>query len=134
MLAQQVMNGTDIAFSEIQLRYELYVFLYIHAQVEDKEEAENLCQDTFLNALEALREKRYTPEEHFSAWLLGIAANVVSDWKRHKVNQPHEQLNEEMEEETDAPTITYSDPHLQKVLGKALAKLNTTNCTILIMQ
>ena len=133
MLAQQVMNGTDIAFSEIQLRYELYVYLYILPQIEDKEEAENLCQDTFMKALDALRKKHYTAEEHFSAWLLGIADNLISDWKKHKINDPHEQLSEEMEEETPAPTITYSDPHLQALLGKQLAKFNTTNTSILIM-
>jgi RNA polymerase sigma-70 factor (ECF subfamily) len=127
------MSGTDIAFSEIQLRYELYVYLYIRSNVDNDAAAENLCQDTFVEALLALREKRYTPEQHFSAWLLGIATHLISDWKKHKINQPHEPLSEEMEEETAAPVITYSDPHLQKLLGKALEKLNATDCAILIM-
>jgi RNA polymerase sigma factor (sigma-70 family) len=130
---QQVLNGREIAFSEIQLRYELYVFLFILSRVDDKEEAENLTQDTFVKALVSLRAKRYKAEGHFSAWLLGIAENAVNDYHKHKINEPHALLSEEMEEVLPAPAITYSDPHLQKLLGKALEKLNAEDCTILIM-
>jgi RNA polymerase sigma factor (sigma-70 family) len=131
------MNGAAIAFSELQLRYELYVFLFIIGQVKDKEEAENLCPDTFLKAWEALRKKRYTPEDHFSAWLLAIATHVVNDWKKHKMNRPHEQFTEEMQEQIEEgnpiPVITYSDPYLKELLGKALAKIEAKDYTILMM-
>ena len=130
---QEILDGKEIAFSEIQLRYELYIYVYVLAQVNDAEEAENLTQDTFLKALVALREKRHTPQQHFAAWLLSIATHVINDWKKHKINAPHEQLSEELEDETPAPVITYSDPNLKKLLGKALEGLNADDCTILIM-
>ena len=58
------------------------VYAYVAHRVRDREEAQDLTADVFHQALASLPrfEWRGLP---FAAWLLGIAANVVSDrWQR----------------------------------------------------
>jgi RNA polymerase sigma factor (sigma-70 family) len=126
------MQHSETAFNELQLRHELKVYLFIRSHILRNEDAENLCQDTFLKALHALRHKLYVPQEHFLAWLLAIAANEVHDFIKHKINTTKAQMDEGLEETLPAPPITYSDPHLRALLGRALDSLNEKNKHILI--
>jgi len=63
------------------------VYAYIARRVRDREEAQDLAAEVFHQALAGLPrfEWRGLP---FVAWLLGIAANVLSDRWQHKARHP----------------------------------------------
>lgn len=70
--------------SEIELiyrRYGDYIYGYIYGMVQNKSEAEDLLQDTFVKVM-----KSNTNEiENMKSWLITIARNTIYDhWRREK--------------------------------------------------
>src|SRR5690606_12341171 len=70
------------AYRELIGRYERPVFSLIYRLVRDREQAEDLAQDTFIKVLNAL--DRYNPSYKFSSWILKIAHNTALDRLRKK--------------------------------------------------
>src|SRR5918911_4115421 len=79
VLAQQ---GRDEAFRELVRRYERPVFSLIYRMVRDREQAEDLAQETFIKVLNHI--DRYRPEFKLSSWLFKIANNVTIDYLRKR--------------------------------------------------
>jgi RNA polymerase sigma-70 factor, ECF subfamily len=78
-LAQQ---GRDEAYRELIGRYERPVFSLIYRMVRDREQAEDLAQETFIKVLNNI--EKYSPEYKFSSWLFKIANNQAIDAMRRK--------------------------------------------------
>src|SRR5574338_397284 len=68
-------RGSDAAYRELVRRYERPVFSLIYRMVRDRELAEDLTQETFIKALNALAS--YRPEFKFSSWIFKIANNAA---------------------------------------------------------
>src|ERR1044071_9023470 len=78
-LAQQ---GRESAYRELIRRYERPVFSLIYRMVRDRELAEDLAQETFVKALNAI--ESYRPEFKFSSWIFKIANNAAIDQLRRR--------------------------------------------------
>ena len=78
-LAQE---GREAAFRELVRRYERPVFSLIFRMVRDRELAEDLAQETFVKALNAI--DSYRPEFKFSSWIFKIANNAAIDHLRRR--------------------------------------------------
>ena len=78
-LAQE---GREAAYRELVRRYERPVFSLIIRMVRDREQAEDLSQETFIKVLNHI--DRYRPEFKFSSWLFKIANNVAIDHLRRR--------------------------------------------------
>jgi len=78
----RALQGEEGAYREILSRYQRPVFSLILRMVQNREEAEDLAQDAFLKAFQAL--ERYNPEYRFSSWLFKIAHNVTVDHLRKR--------------------------------------------------
>lgn len=76
------LGGHEWAYRDLVRRYERPVFSLIYRMVRDRERAEDLSQDSFVKALNAL--KSYRPEYKFSSWIFKIANNVSIDHLRKK--------------------------------------------------
>jgi RNA polymerase sigma-70 factor (ECF subfamily) len=76
-LVRGALAGSEPAFREIVLRYQRPVFGVIVRVVRDQARAEELAQDTFVRAFQALR--TYDQTRRFAAWLLTIAHHVAID-------------------------------------------------------
>ena len=68
----------------MQLLWESYsqsIFLYACAKLEDQEEARDVCQDAFLQAMEWLVKNpgQVPTKVNFPAWLRRIARNIIID-------------------------------------------------------
>lgn len=81
-VVQRARGGEETAYRELLRRYQGPVFSLIYRMVRDRALAEDLAQDTFVKALNAL--DSYRPEFKFSSWLFKIANNVAIDYLRRR--------------------------------------------------
>ena len=78
----QAREGRQAAYRELIRRYERPIFALIFRMVRDRELAEDLSQETFVKALNAIGS--YRPEFKFSSWIFKIANNAAIDHLRRR--------------------------------------------------
>ena len=77
-------GGDKSALRILVERWERQVFAFLVRMLGSPEEAEDLCQDTFMKLINAA--KRYQPEGKFQSWLFRIAGNLArSRLRRRKI-------------------------------------------------
>jgi len=81
-LMLQVRGGSAPAFEELVLRYQNRLLTILEHLVGNREQAEDLAQETFLRVFRA--RERYEPGAKFSTWLFTIANNVASNALRSR--------------------------------------------------
>ena len=81
-LVAQALDGRERAFRELLERYERPVFSLIFRMVRDRTTAEDLAQEAFVRAFQALGS--YDPTRKFSSWLFKIANNLTIDYLRKR--------------------------------------------------
>lgn len=74
--------GQEAAYRELIRRYERPLFSLLYRMVRDRELAEDLAQETFIKALNAI--ESYRPEYKFSSWIFKIANNAAIDHMRRR--------------------------------------------------
>ncbi len=75
-------EGRETAYRELIRRYERPVFSLILRMVRDRQLAEDLSQETFIKAMNAIA--TYRPEFKFSSWIFKIANNAAIDQLRRR--------------------------------------------------
>ena len=75
-------EGSEEAYRELIRRYERPVFSLIYRMVRNREQAEDLSQETFIKVLNAVQS--YRPEYKFSSWVFKIANNAAIDFLRKR--------------------------------------------------
>lgn len=75
-------GGSERAYRELVRRYERPIFSLVYRMVRNREQAEDLSQETFIKALNAL--DSYRPEYKFSSWIFKIANNAAIDQLRRR--------------------------------------------------
>ena len=78
----QARDGRQAAYRELVRRYERPIFSLIYRMVRNREQAEDLAQETFVKALHAI--ESYRPEYKFSSWIFKIANNAAIDQLRRR--------------------------------------------------
>ena len=81
-LAAQAARGKEPAFRELLVRYERPVFSLIYRMVRDRTLAEDLSQEAFIRAFNAIG--TYKTSYKFSNWILKIANNHTIDHLRKR--------------------------------------------------
>ena len=74
--------GQEAAYRELIRRYERPLFSLLYRMVRDRELAEDLAQETFIKALNAI--ESYRSEYKFSSWIFKIANNTAIDHLRRR--------------------------------------------------
>lgn len=82
LLAAEAAKGRESAFRELLVRYERPVFSLIYRMVRDRALAEDLAQEAFIRAFNAIG--KYNPNYKFSSWIFKIANNLTIDHLRKK--------------------------------------------------
>lgn len=127
--------GDADAFGEIYMRHLDAIYRYVYFRVQDSKDAEDLTEQIFLKAWEALpgyKDKGYP----FSSWLYRIAHNTVIDFHRHRktiqpmplveeINWPNESIG------TLDQLIKTEELHS---LTQALSELPDTQQTVIILR
>jgi len=96
------------AFETLLFLYEKRIFNYIHRIVGQKQDAEDLAQETFIKLFRSLN--RIDPDKNFRAWLFKIATNCVYDWLRKKRRNKEILLLDDPQSSFE--TINEKDPYL----------------------
>lgn len=91
-LIQQAATGNRQAFGTLVRRHQARVFQFIRRLHGCAAEAEDLTQETFIKAYQAL--PRWRPEARFHTWLLQIARNATLDALRQRRRRPGDTLDE----------------------------------------
>jgi RNA polymerase sigma-70 factor (ECF subfamily) len=93
-----VMNGDTNAFAALVDRHKDFVFTLSLKILQNREEAEEAAQDTFIKIYKSLN--RFKGESKFSTWIYKITYNNCLDrLKKQKRNRPVVAINEYTEHE-----------------------------------
>jgi RNA polymerase sigma-70 factor (ECF subfamily) len=133
-LIQASIEGDGKAFEGLYVRYMQAIYRYIFFRVGDEGQAEDLTEETFLRAWEAL--PKYQHRKHpFSSWLYRIAHNLIIDYYRRVKPVPI----------SNGLMRTYSNPaetldrmvdrkHEIQLLVKAVQRLNELEKEIVLLR
>lgn len=109
-LLRQALNGDAEAFGDLYLRYLDPIYRYIYFRVGSHDEAEDLTEEVFVRAWEAL--PTFTPRgQPFTSWLYRIAHNLVVDYRRRQKPLP-------MSEES-LRTVTAQTPTPEEAVARS---------------
>ncbi len=81
-LAHLAVKGREMAFRELLHRYQRPLFSLIYRMVRDRTLAEDLAQEAFIRAFNAI--DSYKPHYKFSSWIFKIANNHTIDYLRKR--------------------------------------------------
>lgn len=83
-LALAYIDGSDKAFDILLSRNQAKLYSYILFVVRDREQADDIFQETFAKVIVKLQERKYATTGKFSAWVMRIAHNVIMDLYREQ--------------------------------------------------
>ena len=77
-------EGTNQAFDELLNRYKEKLYTYIYMIVQNREQAEDIFQDTFTKVIYTIRQGRYNESGRFLGFLYRVAHNLIVDIYRQE--------------------------------------------------
>ncbi|MDY8134101.1 RNA polymerase sigma factor [Aquimarina sp. 2201CG5-10] len=92
----QVLEGQVNAFSTLVERYQSLVYTVVYRMIKNKEQAEEVAQDTFIKAYKSLN--KYRGDAKFSTWLYTIAYRKSLDTIKASKRMMTSELIEEISE------------------------------------
>lgn len=87
-LLSQFQKGNDRAFERLLNRHKSRLYTAIYLIVKDRYVAEDLLQETFVKAINTIRDGRYNEEGKFLPWIGRIAHNIAIDYFRKRKRYP----------------------------------------------
>ncbi len=81
-LLERVKANDTSAFSLLVDRYKIRLFNLIYRMLQNREEAEDILQETFLRVFK--ERERFDPTYSFSTWIYTIALNLCRNELKHK--------------------------------------------------
>ncbi len=81
-LVARAQTGSEAAYRELLGRYQRPVFSLVYRMVRNREQAEDLAQETFVRVFNHI--DRYDPKYKLSSWIFKIANNLAIDTLRKK--------------------------------------------------
>lgn len=82
-----VLGGDGERFGELVTRHRDRVYRFVVVKVKDRTVAEDLAQDTFVEAYRSLA--RFDGRSRFSTWLCGIALNITRNYLNRSPERKH---------------------------------------------
>ena len=130
-LVERVKKGNKLAFDLLVLRYQHKVAALVSRFVNDPQEVEDVCQETFIKAYRAL--SVFRGDSAFYTWLYRIAVNTA---KNHLVARNRRPPDTDVEiddsdnievvgalRDLESPEDTLATENLKKVIDQAIEEL-----------
>ncbi len=95
LVTAYIHKHNDEAFQELLMRHKSRVFSKIMMYVKNRAIAEDIFQDAFVRAIQALKEGQYYEDGKFGAWIMRIANNLCIDYFRVKKKMPMTRGNDD---------------------------------------
>ncbi len=95
-LIQKTLEGNTKAFGQLVEKYQAFVFTIVIRMVKNREEAEEVAQDTFIKAYQSL--DKFRGDSKFSSWLYSIAYRKALDALRKNKKNSNLELIEDVTE------------------------------------
>ena len=140
-LAARARDGDEAAFEELFRRHRRRVALIAGRFFRQREQIEEVVQESFTKAFFALAEFGGGRDASFAAWLARIAFNTSYDELRRQKRRPEGALDELTEEETatlagrlrDAGADAEGQAVSRDLASKLLARLSPEDRLVLVM-
>ena len=107
-LVRKIRDGDENAFTELHRRYRPNIYNYIAKKIENRQDAEELVQDTFMKVWQHIHTLN-EPEKVLN-WMYGIAAQLIAGWHRKQKSASRRGSSVdvyEMEGDIAASTVFY---------------------------
>ena len=145
-LAALAAQGREGAYRELLSRYERPVFSLVYRMVRDRNVAEDLAQEAFIRAFNAI--DSYNPSYKFSNWILKIANNHTIDFLRKRRldtvsihGSPHATSSEEeqrtslvLESTAESPDAFVENKELGGQIEQAIGELRPEYRTVVLLR
>jgi RNA polymerase sigma-70 factor (ECF subfamily) len=134
-LVEEARRGNRNAFGELVVRYERRVLRVILQFVRDRDQADDLAQETFVRAYQRL--DQFDPSRRFGPWLFRIGVNLTLDYLRRRKRRGWWSLFSESHSDRppEPPTV---DPRealdLSQEVQRVLEQLPETYRTVLVLR
>ena len=115
-LVARAQNGDTEAFNPLVYKYQQKIYNLIYRKVGDRETAEDLCQEVFLKAWQAL--PNFKEQSVFYTWLYQIAFNCSIDYIRKRNRQRVLRFEELPQNADDTLQMTELQPSPCTILEK----------------
>lgn len=135
-LVEKAKKGDVHAFEQLLFRYEKQIFVYLLRFVNQKENAEDVTQETFIKVFRSL--KTFDPEYKFKTWLYTVATNTAYDWLR-KAKKSQELFiidDPDSEFETIDESTAYKELESKEnveLIDNAIQKIKPTYQTVILL-
>lgn len=83
-LVKAYADGANQAFDHLLKRHQNRIFTYILRIIKNEDIANDIFQETFVKAINTIRQGRYTENGKFPAWISRIAHNLIIDYYRQE--------------------------------------------------
>ena len=131
----QILKGEVNAFSVLVKRYQNLVYTVVYRIVKNKEEAEEVAQDSFIKAFKSL--KSYRGESKFSTWLYTIAyrksLDAIKRNRRFMITELVEELSEGEVGVVDNALSYLQNQERKKIISDSILKLPETEAAIITL-
>ncbi len=141
-LLQAYRNGDARAFERLLRRYERPLFTFIVRMVADRDEAEDVYQDTLSRVVEKIQS--YDERGKFGSWLFGIAHHLCVDRSRRKARWKfiHSDeatgeefcVDEELKDPTPLPDTLVEQKELNEMITEALQHLSSQQREVFLLR
>ncbi len=131
VLVKDAIGGDENAYKKLVDKYERALYFHILKMIKDREQVEDLVQETFVKAFDNLN--TYSTNYAFSTWLYRIATNHTIDYLRKKklktlsIDEPMKTKDGEMEmqlpDESAGTDRNIIKKQRQKIVQKAIKDL-----------
>lgn len=130
-LLKRVNEGDSVAFDMIVKRYKLRLINFVFRFLGDRDQAEELVQETFLRVFR--ERKSYERISNFSTWIFTIAGNLAKSelrrrkrWRFFSLDQrePEEGAEFEIPDESQRPDRLAHDRMIEGAVQKAMDTLS----------
>ncbi len=133
-LVVRAIKGDSDAFSILYGYYLDAIYRYIFVRIGNAVEAEDLTEDVFVRAWEAL--PNYRPTQHpFKSWLYRIAHNLIVD--HHRKRKPVGLVDEEIQSDASMVSLPEEIVELNQdahVLAEAVRQLGEEEQLVVVLR
>tara|TARA_B100000963_G_scaffold362030_1_gene402320 strand:+ start:7062 stop:7649 length:588 start_codon:yes stop_codon:yes gene_type:complete len=88
LLVSKYINGCEKSLELLINKHKYKIYNFIYSKVLDRDNADDLFQETFIKVIKTLKKGVYNEEGKFLPWIMRIAHNLVIDFFRKNKRFP----------------------------------------------